>query len=80
MAERSPFSAELQRLRGVTGPRRPAPGDWTSEAACQGLDPDEWRDDEPGRTTAAARAVCAACPVRAACLAHPLACDEPWGV
>lgn len=37
-------------------------------------------DDEPGRLTAAAKAVCAACPVRAACLAHALACDEPWGI
>ena len=37
-------------------------------------------DDEPGRPTAAAKAVCAACPVCAACLAHALAYDEPWGI
>lgn len=37
-------------------------------------------DDRPGRPTAAARAVCAACPVRRACLAHALAHDEPWGM
>jgi len=37
-------------------------------------------DDRPGVPTAAARAVCAACPVRAACLAHALAHDEPWGI
>jgi WhiB family redox-sensing transcriptional regulator len=35
-------------------------------------------DDAPGLPTAAARAVCAACPVRAACLVHALAHDEPW--
>ena len=37
-------------------------------------------DDRPGLPTPAARAVCAACPVRAACLAHALAHDEPWGM
>ena len=43
-------------------------------------------DDKPDSPTAAARTVCAACPVRAAspvraaCLAHALAHDEPWGV
>jgi WhiB family redox-sensing transcriptional regulator len=53
---------------------------WAVRAACQAHDPEDWMDDKPGRPTAAAGAVCAACPVRAACLAHPLAYDEPWGM
>jgi WhiB family redox-sensing transcriptional regulator len=44
------------------------------------MDPDEWLDDGSGYPTAAARSVCTACSVRAACLAHALACDEPWGM
>ena len=53
---------------------------WAVRAACQAHDPEDWMDDRPGLPTAAARAVCAACPVRAACLAHALAYDEPWGM
>ena len=53
---------------------------WSAWAGCQGHDPEEWMDDRPGHPTAAAKAVCAACPVRAACLAHALAYDEPWGM
>lgn len=77
-------TAELHRLQGLRGvrpqqpPQRPTP--WVAHAACRGHDPEQWMDDAPGRPTAAARAVCAACPVRAACLAHALAHDEPWGM
>ncbi len=78
--QRDAVTAALQRLRGVTGPPRPTPRTWTVDAACRGQAPAEWMDDEPGLPTAAARAVCAACPVRAACLAHALAHDEPWGM
>ena len=53
---------------------------WAGRAACQAHDPEDWMDDKPGRPTAAAGAVCGACPVRAACLAHALAHDEPWGM
>jgi WhiB family transcriptional regulator, redox-sensing transcriptional regulator len=62
------------------GRRIDVPAPWVARAACQGQDPDDWMDDRPGRPTAAARAVCAACPVRAACLAHAMARDEPWGM
>ncbi len=51
---------------------------WVAPATCQGNDPDEWMDDRPGLPTAAAKAVGAACPVRAACLTHALGRDEPW--
>ncbi|TFV89600.1 WhiB family transcriptional regulator [Blastococcus sp. CT_GayMR16] len=53
---------------------------WSARAACKGHDPEDWMDGRPGLPTAAARAVCAACPVRAACLAHALVYDEPWGM
>ncbi len=79
MAERrTPARRELHRLRGA-GPTRPdqRPRPWVAHAACRGQDPDEWMDYAPGLPSAAARAVCAACPVRAACLAHALAHDEP---
>ncbi|RZU30615.1 WhiB family transcriptional regulator [Blastococcus saxobsidens] len=70
---------ELQRLR-----RRPQPYipsmPWAARAGCQGHDPADWMDDGPGLPTGAARAICAACPVSAACLAHALAHDEPWGM
>jgi hypothetical protein len=77
---RDALTTPLQQLRGNVGPKRPAPGKWTVDAACRGMDPDEWMDDGPGQPTGAARAICAACPVRAACLAHALAHDEPWGM
>jgi WhiB family transcriptional regulator, redox-sensing transcriptional regulator len=54
---------------------------WQSKAACQGLDPsifypfsDEDVDAEP------AKAVCAVCPVREACLEHALGFREKEGV
>lgn len=74
-------TAELYRLRQV-GRRltRVPPMPWAARAACQSHDPEQWMDDQPGRPTAAAKAVCAACPVRRACLAHALAYDEPWGI
>src|SRR4051812_1063202 len=74
-------SAALQRLRTRGGVLRGGlPGAWAAEAACRGTDPDEWIDDGPGQPTGVARAICAACPARAACLAHALAHDEPWGM
>jgi WhiB family redox-sensing transcriptional regulator len=70
---------ELQRLRRRPQPWIP-PMPWAARAACQAHDPEHWMDGRPGYPTAAARAVCAACPVHAACLAHALAYDEPWGM
>ena len=72
---------ELRRLRKVSSPHSlTPPTPWTARAACQGWDPAQWMDDDTGQPTAAAKAVCAACPVRAACLAHALDYDEPWGI
>lgn len=75
------ITSELRALRRAarTQPYIP-PMPWAKRAACQGHDPEDWMDDRPGRPTAAVRAVCSACPVRPACLAHALAYDEPWGM
>lgn len=58
--------------------------DWREFAACRDVDPewffplgDRWSDaDRPGR----AKAVCAACPVRAECLADALAGGDAWSI
>ena len=79
--QRDAVTAALQRLRTTGGVLRGGlPGNWTVDAACRGSNPNEWMDDRPDLPTPAARAVCAACPVRAACLAHALAHDKSWGM
>jgi WhiB family redox-sensing transcriptional regulator len=54
-------------------------GRWAHLASCRTLDPElffpETANDED-----AAKAVCAACPVRQACLDHALAASEPYGI
>ena len=54
-------------------------GRWTTLASCRALDPElffpETANDED-----AAKAVCAGCPVRIACLEHALAASEPYGI
>jgi WhiB family redox-sensing transcriptional regulator len=56
---------------------------WHEDAACAGIDPDRFYP-EPGpgitRDIAAAKRVCAGCPVRAECLAYALAHDERHGI
>jgi WhiB family redox-sensing transcriptional regulator len=52
---------------------------WRDKAACRGLDPDIFypvSDDD----SANAKAICAACPVREACLEYALANRERDGV
>ena len=52
---------------------------WRRRAACRGLDPDLFFP-ERGESGAAAKAVCAQCPVTRQCLAFALANDETLGV
>lgn len=80
MSERRTVTRELARLK--MAPLRSAvpPTPWARDAACQSHDPELWMEDKPGPATAAAKAVCAGCPVRAACLAHALHYDEAWGI
>lgn len=60
--------------------------DWQRLGACRGRDsaqffhPDGERGASRNRREARAKAVCAACPVRAECAAHALAVREPYGV
>lgn len=59
--------------------------DWQMYAACRGMDPSIFfhPDGERGsaRVARAQRAalICATCPVRAACAAHALKVQEPYG-
>lgn len=56
-------------------------GSWRDRAACRGVDPDIFypvTDDEAD--AAAAKAVCARCPVREACAEYALAAREKLGV
>ena len=60
--------------------------DWQFEGACRDADPTTFFHPEgergPSREARdrAAKAVCATCPVIAACAAHALAVREPYGV
>ena len=60
--------------------------DWPLHGACRGEDSDLFFHPEgergPSREAreSAAKAVCATCPVLAACAAHALAVREPYGV
>ena len=60
--------------------------DWQMRAACRGEDPSLFFHPEgergPAREgrDAAAKAVCATCPVIAQCAAHSLKVREPYGV
>lgn len=61
-------------------------GEWVSRSMCAGADkPDRWFPNQkqtPGRArdVAEAKAVCAMCPVRAACLEWALKAREPHGI
>jgi WhiB family redox-sensing transcriptional regulator len=59
---------------------------WQTDAACRRADPDlffhPWGERDPSRSRrdAAAKAVCAACPVQLPCREVALATYEPYGV
>ena len=50
--------------------------DWRDEALCAQTDPELWFPDHGGSNTAA-KAICARCPVRVACLEWTLANETP---
>ncbi|MDU0315557.1 WhiB family transcriptional regulator [Phycicoccus sp. M110.8] len=60
--------------------------DWQLEGACRSSSPDQFFFGEAERgkrrmaREAAAKALCATCPVVQACLAHALKVREPYGV
>lgn len=54
---------------------------WREDANCSGTDPDAFFPDvENGRAVAVVKRVCAACPVRTACLDYALARPELVGI
>ena len=55
--------------------------DWRDEAACRGLDTEVFfPPSEDEADAAAAKAVCAVCPVREECLEWAVATNQPDGV
>lgn len=56
------------------------PSPWLADALCAQTDPEAFHP-APGGSAERAKTVCAACPVRAACLAHALTHNERgiWG-
>ena len=70
--------------------RLPAPQlevwEWQQQGACRGSDtelffhPEGERGPRRARREAAAKAICATCPVLAACRAHALSVREPYGI
>lgn len=72
-------------IRLLPGPR-PDFWEWQSEGACRGLDtemffhPENERGPRRANREAAAKAVCARCPVMAECAAHALRVREPYGI
>ena len=74
--------AEITRLPGPVADL----WDWQLEGACRGVSPEAFFHPEGERgprrrnRDAAAKAVCAACPVLAECRSHALQVREPYGV
>lgn len=60
--------------------------EWQYRGACRGMDPETFFSPETERgprrraREAAAKALCAECPVRRECLDHALTVREPFGV
>ena len=56
--------------------------DWRTDAACSGVDSDIFFpvSEEDPEATAQAKAICAECPVREACLQYALATNQSAGV
>jgi WhiB family redox-sensing transcriptional regulator len=82
MPEGTSTDSRPVRLLPITmpGPVAPALGEWRNSSLCVGEDPDVCFPFRGG-PGAAARAICAACPVRDECLMYATAADEfgIWG-
>lgn len=81
-AEAQAITAEARRMEKVAGLDQ----SWRDEAACRGKDPNLFFPEGQGGSTnsqaAAAKAVCAGCPVREPCLEYALIVamkDGVWG-
>jgi WhiB family transcriptional regulator, redox-sensing transcriptional regulator len=69
----------LQWSPGAAGPLLHDDPRWQDQSLCAETDPDAFFP-EKGGSTAAAKRVCRACPVRSECLEYALANDERFGV
>lgn len=75
----------MANLKRLPGPNADL-WDWQLDAACRGLDsevffhPDRERGEARDQRDAAAKAICAGCPVQTQCLEHALTVREPYGV
>ena len=58
----------------------PRPASWTEEAACAGQDTNLFFSERDLTLNAAAKRVCAACPVRINCLRDAVARGEQYGI
>lgn len=58
----------------------PRPADWTEDAACAGQDPEVFFTEHDPALNAAAKRVCAICPVRLRCLSDAIERREHWGI
>ena len=68
-------------LRATILAQQPELGTWRDWGRCRSLDPAIFHPDEGDDALAAeAKAICAPCPVRAACLDHALAARENEGI
>lgn len=65
----------MESMRGMTDPSEYAPCRGTGP----GADPDLWFAEHPAEIDLA-KALCAGCPIKQACLAGALVRREPWGV
>ena len=66
--------SQMMALQGL-----PTSTGWRQKAACRGVDPEIFHPSEEDDPTPA-KAICAECPVREACLEHALAVREKHGV
>jgi WhiB family redox-sensing transcriptional regulator len=65
-----------RRATTTASPLRP-PGRWAERALCAQADPDTWYPGNHAQAAAAKR-ICAACPVRAQCLQYALSGADTW--
>ncbi len=53
---------------------------WRERGRCKGVDPDVFHPEDDEDEGTEAKAICAVCPVREACLEHAIAVREKIGV
>lgn len=75
----SPPSGSVRTLHSLTPAAVDGEGSWRAHAACRDADP-AWFFDADEDLQERARALCAACSVRSACLDYALTAREAYGI